>query len=301
MKLKEHVYEYDTVVVGGTFEAVLYSFLNNLPLFYSKLKPPFEFDFFVPELDLSAFGIENETKKLIGLGVDKCIGARKKHLFERILFVLSLAGQVPLSGKANLINIENELLNIITHGNRMVRVCADNIIIFDDENINGLPVPTPAQKIYKVYDWINVRSGTVHRYDLLQTDEDFVRELFFYPSARIDGNHDKKDAVAVSIMNEQQLEDIDYSDVYVRFKALDMMKEAGIKGRRNGRDVNNPDRIIYRAIKIETAEREIVQTSKNKYKDQDNLFFNYQTEEEIIKQYDLIENYAHKLNHFLFL
>ena len=79
------------------------------------------------------------------------------------------------------------------------------------------------------------------------------------------------------------------------------MKEAGIKGRRNGRDVNNPDRIIYRAIKIETAEREIVQTSKNKYKDQDNLFFNYQTEEEIIKQYDLIENYAHKLNHFLFL
>ena len=48
-----------------------------------------------------------------------------------------------------------------------------------------------------------------------------------------------------AVLNEQQLRDFEYSDTYARFKTLAMMKEAGIRGARNGKDANRPGKYIY--------------------------------------------------------
>ena len=302
IKDKKHtVYHYEEIVVGGNMEAVVYAYISNLPLLFCKLKKPFELDYFEPDFDLSNFKVANKIKKLVCQTGEKYVGIKKRYLFDRLLFMLCLAGQVPFHDNVVSINVDGNALGVATVGNKYFKIQSDKITLFDDESVTGLPANEPLEKIYKVYDWVSVRSGTVHEYDLLETDEDFVNQLYFYPSDRIDGNHNKKDAVSVSLMTEEQISDIDYSDIYVRFKVLDMMKSAGIKGRRNGRDVNNPDRIIYRAIKIEMADREIVPLYKNIYQDINNINFNYQTEEEIIEQSDFVEDYAHKLNHFLFL
>ena len=111
---------------------------------------------------------------------------------------------------------------------------------------------------YMVLDWMNVRSGMVHQYDSIEGTSDFVSSIHFYPSERIDGNHDKKDLVAVSYLTKEELNNYEYSDTYARFKILDDMRALGIRGARNGRDTKNPQNYKYYAVKIESNKREVL-------------------------------------------
>jgi hypothetical protein len=284
------VYEYDSIVIGASVESLTYAYVNNFPVIYTHLQKPFKFDCFDPEFDLSLFDLETTSD------------FRKETLFEHLLFVLSLAGQVPFSDKIKVIEFEEDnSLTVVTRNNAVVRINVDKILVFDEHCFEGIPIPDKeAEKHYKVLDWINVRSGMKHRFDYYKTDDDFVKELYFFPTERVDGNHDKKDVVAVSYMSEEELNNIEYSDSYVRLKVLSLMKQIGIKGRRNGRDVNNRDRIIYRAIKIDTAERKVIPLHRDEYSDYKNLSFIYSSLGEIISKGLKNPGYTHKLNNLLF-
>ena len=133
----------------------------------------------------------------------------KRKLFEKLLFMLSLSGNLPLSDKISSMDLEEEPIKIITRNNRLIKIVCKEILVFDDAGIKGLTLEERADKIYKVIDWINVRSGTVHKFDYFSTEDDFVKEVFFYPSDRIDGNHDKKDIVAISHLTEEQVNNLD--------------------------------------------------------------------------------------------
>jgi hypothetical protein len=89
-------------------------------------------------------------------------------------------------------------------------------------------------------------------------------------------SEDKKDAVAISFLDKKQLNKFEYSDTYARFKVLDMMKKAGIRGARNGRDSRNPEKYKYYALKAETAHREIQKVKMDLYNDTESIIFDYQ-------------------------
>jgi len=86
-------------------------------------------------------------------------------------------------------------------------------------------------------------------------------------------------------MTEAQINDYRFSDTYVRFKVESLMKEAGIRGSRNGRDQLNPDRYKYYALKLESAERQIESTGFNSVVDNENVLLDSRSPEEIIKAY----------------
>ncbi len=52
-----------------------------------------------------------------------------------------------------------------------------------------------------------------------------------------------------------------------RFKILQLMKDAGIKGARNGRDTYNPEIYRYYSPKIESSQREIIPDVTNYYEE----------------------------------
>ena len=142
---------------------------------------------------------------------------------------------------------------------------------------------------------MNVRSGMNHKYDLINNSSDFVRHVYFYPSNRIDGAHDKKDLVAVSYLTKDQINDFNYSDTYARFTVEDLMKKNGIKGRRNGRDTNNPNLYRYYSIKVETAKREI-HNVKHLMSPYENIKIMNLTDEQLLKQFKATDNkYIQKL------
>lgn len=301
---KQHSYRYEKVVIGASLESLSFAFMNNLPVIFTELQKPFQFDFFDPSLDLSIFNFKNISTQMSSGEETIEVGSKKVSLYEHLLFVLSLAGQVPFSDKAKILEFDQEdcSLTVVTNGGLTIKVCADEFLVFDENDLSGIEPPSKeVEQRFKVLDWINVRSGTKHNFDFLKTRESFVNELFFFPSLRIDGNHDKKDVVSVSYLSADQVGDLDYSDSYVRLKVLSLMKGAGIKGRRNGRDVNNPERIIHRAIKIETAEREIVPLLRDEYENYKNLKFMNLDFREVLKLETNKENYVYKINNLLFV
>ena len=109
----------------------------------------------------------------------------------------------------------------------------------------------------------------------LAGSNDFVRDIHFYPSERMDGNPKKKrDILAISYLSEKQLSDVGYTDAYVRFKVLDMMKEAGMQGIKNGIDAHT-GKSKRLSIRIETAEREVFSMPIEPF-DEEDLLREYQ-------------------------
>ena len=293
--MNRHTYDYDEVVVGNSLNAVLYSYLNTKPLVLNNQNKPLFFEFLPKEFDISKLNMEPVEYELQGLNSVKKVGSSKLEVWERLIFALSLSGLIPLSDKVASIRVD-DTLKITTQNFKFAEIKFNKLRVFDDENIFGLGVPKKEVNRYKVVDWVNVRSGMLHSYDYFETSSNFVKELYFYPSMRIDGVSDKKDLVAVSYLEKEELNDFDYSDTIAKFKILKLMKKAGIRGARNGRDQDNPEKYKYYAVKIQPKKREIKKSSFNQYEDKENLIFDYRTVEEICNDIILPDTYCTRLN-----
>ena len=300
-KIEKHVYEVENLVIGSSLNAAAFSYLNGYPLIINKQELPFRFDYFDIDFDLSSLNIINNKTTLKGKENEKVFGNYKTEVYRHLVFVLALAGLCPLSDKVGSIRLKDDsLLNIVTDSSRMIKIKFDQLFVFDDKNITGLPEPLESlnEKMFKILDWIDVTCCTTHPYQYFETDDNFTREMFFYPTERMDGYQpDKKDLVSVSYLSESQLHDYEYSDTYAKFKILNIMKEAGIRGRRNGRDQKNKEKYKYYALKIEPQKREVIPLQKNLYEDTDNIEFMYESEEDIIQSFPIEkEHYVHSLN-----
>ena len=73
-----------------------------------------------------------------------------------------------------------------------------------------------------------------------------------------------------------------------------MMKKAGIRGARNGRDMRDKEKYKYYAVKIENTKREIA-SLRNYYNPTENIIFNYDSVYDIISHAHPKQTYATKL------
>ena len=249
------------LVIGSGLSAAQFAYENNCVLIQNLVEPPHRFDFFSPESSVP-FGIANEARVLTGDTDTRVVGAPRYLLWERLLFELSLAGRLPLSDKVESIRIRSKNnLSITTRGNKKIDMEAQKIYIMDPRKITGLEfcdnVPLVPERAL-VLDWFNVRSGCVHEFDFFEGTDNFINQVYFYPSDRVAGNHDKKDAVSISYLTGEELGDQEYSIIPARYKTLNWMKSVGIRGQSNGRDPNNPEKKKYYAIRLEHSRRQVI-------------------------------------------
>jgi hypothetical protein len=290
-RLDKHEYKYETIVIGGGLNSLLFSFYNNYPCIFSEPNIPFEFDTFDGRYDISFLGLSEGTSKTI--------------VWQRLIMALSLGAFLPMGDKVASLSIQENKLKASTHNSRLGRFEFDKLIIFDDKTIRGLPKVKDQQiKKCRVIDWFYVRSGMEHDHDLFETEDDFIQKVIFYPSERF-GNQTagriRKDLVALSYLNEDQINNFDYSDTMAKFKIVQMMKNAGIRGARNGRDTYNPKIYRYYSPKIEAVERETIRDIKNFYHDDERFEFHYETPEEVIENYSCDPlSYSSKITDLMF-
>jgi hypothetical protein len=238
---RDHELTFDKVVIGGSLAALKYAHANQLPIIVHEVKPPHRFS---EEFIAGEYG--------------------------RFCFSLSVAGLLPFSNKVESIRFHEEgPLRVTIKNSFLFKVKFNKLIIFDDEGLTGLPMPSgKTSELYEVIDWFDVRSGMSHGHDRIKTTSDFINCVHFYPTERLDGHHpDKKDAAAVSHMTEAQLDDFGWSETYARLKVLEMMRAAGITGQSCGSS--------NYALKIETAAREVFPLGKNIYEPTKRLKFIY--------------------------
>tara|TARA_E500000305_G_C3982291_1_gene217551 strand:+ start:348 stop:1016 length:669 start_codon:yes stop_codon:yes gene_type:complete len=179
---------------------------------------------------------------------------KKRDLFNFLLYDLALKGRVALTDKVETIRIneEEKTLYVITNRSTKIEASYGEIRIFDTDKISSPVFDVKNPKMYRVYDWYNVKSGLKHEHDFLLSGDDFCKKVYFYLSPRIDGNESKglKDLVVESLLTKKQLHDADYSDSISRLKVISMMHAAGIKGAGNGAGRHLP-------VKLELNRREV--------------------------------------------
>jgi len=238
---------YEKLIIGGSLEALELAHRTGLPVLAITQLPP---------------------------GIQFSEVERWRHL----AFVLSLAGQVPLSDNISKIRIEEgNYITCFTNNSKIIKVSYGDAYIIDDHLVAGLPPPTKAaKKEFLVLDWINVRRGANHPYDYIEDESSkFVNRLVFYPSERITGKRATvKDVCSVSTLTGRQLKALDYSETYVFLKTRDMMTKAGLKGSSNGTQAYN-GKPAYLSIKLELSTREAFPLHKNTYENTGSLHFNF--------------------------
>ena len=107
--------------------------------------------------------------------------------------MLSLSGLMPLSDKAESIRVDGNSLRIVFWGNaRMANFDFNKLIMFDEGNIINIQPKQEKNPRFKVLDWIAVKSGMSHKFDVINTEDDFVKKIVFYKSLRIMGDRDVK-------------------------------------------------------------------------------------------------------------
>ncbi len=267
MKLQKHIYEWDKVVVGGDLRSLVFAATHNYPVVFVDPKPPFRFDALEHTPNLSKLGFPEE-KEVFQL-----------QLWERMFFILGLSGLCPLSSRAESIRVKEDTLIIATENMRVIKAKFNKLVVFEDEQLQTLPEVQRRESLGNlVFDWFNVRYGCRHEVDVLHGDDNFISRIHFYPTDRSD-NKTLKDAVAVSVLDDSQLKNLDYSEYMARFKTEHLMKEAGIRGPINGYKNKKP---IYLGIKIEHAERQVIQREKRLYEPDHRYEFRYDTLEDIL-------------------
>jgi len=293
--MNDFVYEWDEVVIGNNLPATIYAYLNSVPIIPNSSRRHDFFEYLSPDLNLERLSIKNESKKLFGFKENKLVGISKFEVYKKLTFLNSMIGHNPLCDKVDTIRIENDYIKVTTQNFSLIKIKFNKLRIFDDENITGLEEPTGPKDKFRVLDWVNVKSGMTHDYDILKSSIDFVREIHFYPSKRIDGSINRKDLVSVSYLTEEQLRDFDFSDTVAKFNIMKLMKRAGIKGARNGRDTNNPDKYKYYSLNIRPIKREITKRSLPKYKNCDNIIFDDREIEELLQEEGKPNRYLDKM------
>jgi len=282
-----HVINHKNIVIGHSVEALLHAYVNNYPIILNLYQQPSAFDYFDSSVDFSTIGLDPLVIDLNSVGGIKTFGHSKLDVWQHLSFCLSLAGLLLISDKISSLRVEDNTLKAFVGKAKRIKFSFDKLHIFDSENIEGIESKKPEQQIYRVQDWINVRSSGKHEYDYLFSEDDFVKEVFFFPSDRIDGNHtDKKDLVAISYLTEQRLSDIIHSDTYVRFFVKQKMQDLGIRGMKNGKNPNYPhssrDPFKRLSIKLENRSRDIMKTKVFVPKKSENVVFIDKTTQEIL-------------------
>jgi|TARA_R110000851_G_scaffold121908_9_gene250994 hypothetical protein len=263
-RIRDHVYEFDKLVIGGTLPAFLHGYCNSLPVLYIDKNIPLRFEV---------------SKNKVFDNISK-VG-----LWNRLGAFLSLAGLLPFTNKITSLRILEDNCAEAYTNSRKIKISFNKLLIFDEDKIHGLADPVfKAKKEYKVYDWLITRGMSKHETATLKSDDNFVKEVIFYPSERKGTRKSTRDMVAVSYMTDDQISDLNYSENFARLKAKNMMKEAGLRGYSNGFS-KIKQATQYYAIALEHDRRETKLIGRDIYKNSDTILHHVCNEEEIEIKY----------------
>lgn len=278
--MRDHEYFFEKVILGHSERALLYGYLNNLPVIVNNKQELFPFEFFDPSIDCSKILWDNKLEEVKMPTETFTVGSSIEDVKNHLKFVMSLGGLLPFAHMISAIRIEGKNLDIITE-NRTLKVVFEELIVFDDENVSGLPDPATTTAVkYRVADWINFKSIVNHPYSALKLENDYGIDIVWFHRAS-DKATFLKDAVIVSTLTEEQLHDMNYNDTSLRLFLREEMRAMGFG-----------DRAQRKLLHVFPFEREIKKIQKKTYVDEDNLTFNNMTFEQIMEEYDVVPSYS---------
>jgi len=292
--MKKHVYEYDEVVVGSDLSAIFYAYVGQSPLIFKEQNPPHFYEHFEADFPLDKLFLTNPTEALNTPQGQIKVGASKLQIYDRLLFVLSLAGKIPISDKIEKIRLEGNTLKIATQRARSIKIKFNKLRVFDPELIQNLNRLSSEKKKCLVQDKFRVVMEE-HDYDLIRVGDDFISEVHFYANEAI---KKRKEIIVTSFLADADLLKFDYSLIPMKYKLRNIFENLGLK-----------KRAYEQEIVLDYINREVYNRDTSEYEEVENVVFDHRTEKEIclsILQHmhrqihlTLLDVYPWRLNHLL--
>jgi len=231
---------HDRVVVGSSFDAVYHAFKEGLPIFFVNKQPPFELDFF-----------DN--------------GINKKIYYDRMIFLLSLAGLIPCSNCVNFLSIvDNQTLNITLKN--PIKVVVKTNLIDDFSSMTFIKEKIKIVDSFMVENLYMEKDFIAHKRRAL-----FVNKIFF-KKKKIDFNSNVEKLLTVSFLKQNEISQNAFSTINSRLKTIEVLKSHDIEGLIYYNKKTNQNTL--KKMKIDFLKRESVSStdlenpdfiSKNKY------------------------------------
>lgn len=213
------------------------------------------------------YAIQNNTKLILNrLGFpDTFAPSHIKNTWGLLYTKLMLDGKVIGGDTVKNIRITENEVQVVCEYNIINKVKYDNLYIFCDKNIIGLPEVIKEIDKHTVIDILRCISLiTPYKEKIITTKEDLVKKLYILK----ENESSPTEVYSISSLTKDQLLDFDYSDTMVKFKSEDLLKQNGFKGA--ARTSNN-----YRSpITLEVVER-IVRKEMDEYQETENIKFFY--------------------------
>jgi hypothetical protein len=287
---------YDEIVVGSSLRALLFAASHSIPVFFTEPEKPHQFDHFAIDVDLSSWGLHNDSQLWTTPDGEMKTGQNKIALWEHVYFVLGLKGLTPFSSVCNSLRLDTNELTGFSEYAKLRTIEFGVCHYFDEHSTYNLLSSEDKPKTHLVYDTFAFIRGGKHHLDFISSDDHFCNEIWFYPSPRLDGNTPIKDACVLSILSDEQIDDFDFSETIVRLTALQKMKDLGLRGPKNGYQEDGSQR--YRSFKAQALDRTKLLASPPVWIERDTVVVPQITEEDLVEDLGRIaENHKRILRH----
>lgn len=183
-------------------------------------------------LEALQFADQHDTKLILG-----DIKFPREHETDEIKLAwgliytkLMFKGYIIGGDSVKTVRISDDKITIVCRGNVIKRVDYDVIFVCSDKKIIGLPPAVKKVDVYKVIDHMKPLSLVTKGDKLIETEDKFVSQLFVfkkYPT-------DPIKIYAISELNEEQLEDFNYSDTMAKFKSEFLLTTNSFLGSHSG-------------------------------------------------------------------
>jgi hypothetical protein len=187
--------QYDTIVLGGTLEALIHSYVEGIPLIMVNPQIPFYRD------------------------VDP-LGSNKARTWSKLSYYLSYAGLNPIGLKASTYRFdEDNVITIFGKTAYKVEIQYKNIIRYDQV------LPTDKLRVLDYIKLENIQLPEIQIVNKINTGDRFINSFY----TMIDGK--MTEIVAISSLTQEQVNSEEYGEVYARLKTTEALKSHGIVGR----------------------------------------------------------------------
>jgi len=283
------------VIIGHSLQALLYSYLNDAPIIINQKPSHILFDLCPPDLPLHLVGLtENAVTLKTSEGLIR-LGASKAELRSNLLLCISMSGLLLNSTPPWNIKVGDGKVDYYTKSKKH-SISYDTVRIFDSDSISGLSIKKH-DVIYEVYDNIHIRSSNKNDVEYIKTEDNFVKEIYVYPSKRNGTRKEDRDIICKSILTKEQLNSFDYSDTICRMKVAAKMRENGFTGSRAALNKKDPLKYYHRDLTLVTSERIVNEKCVLKCEEYNsNIVIDNSTLRQIIRQRPGVASRASQIN-----
>lgn len=138
---QEVKFKYENLVLGSSFDAVLFAFKEGYPILYKDLQSPF--------------------------AKEEIQGKNKKDIYDMMLFLLSISNLNPFGGKVAEIRQENGKIFVSGHKPWIFEIEAATIHDFTKEK----------RKLHKVVDLFKIKNPGIHPFTGYSSKNKFVNQI----------------------------------------------------------------------------------------------------------------------------